>query len=89
VAYLNKQDEFSVHLMKHHRTKHNRYFNSDQKKTKQDDYIKDASVWKGASSKCLTSEYITNNVVISDGGEYVRRDYFRSQIFLNSYIDSK
>jgi hypothetical protein len=71
VAYLDKQNEFSVHLMKHHRTKHKSYLNSDQKKTKQDENIKDVSVWKGASSKCLTSEYITNNVVKCDGGEYM------------------
>jgi hypothetical protein len=64
-------NEFSVHLMKHHITKHKRYLNADQKKTKQDENIKDVSIWKGASSKSLTSEYITNNVVICDGGEYM------------------
>jgi hypothetical protein len=64
VAYLDKWNEFSVHSMKHHRTKHKRYLNADQKKTKQDENIKDVSVWKGALSKRLTSEYITNNVVI-------------------------
>jgi hypothetical protein len=57
--------------MKHHRAKHKRYLNADQKKTKQDENIKDVSVWKGASSKCLTSEYITNNAVICDRGEYM------------------
>jgi hypothetical protein len=70
-AYLNKLNEFSVHLMKHHRTKHKRYLNADQKKTKQDENIKDVSVWKGELSKRLTLEYITNNVVICDKGEYV------------------
>ncbi len=48
VAYLDKQNEFSVHLMKHHRTKHKRYLYADQKKTKQDENIKDVSVLKGA-----------------------------------------
>jgi hypothetical protein len=57
--------------MKHHGTKHKRYLNANQKKTKQDENIKDVSVWKGASSKRLTSEYITNNVVVCDGGEYM------------------
>ncbi len=57
--------------MKHHRTKHKRYLNADQKKTKQDENIKDVSFWKGASSKHFTSEYITNNVVIHDGGKYM------------------
>jgi hypothetical protein len=71
VAYLDKQNEFSIHLMKHHRTKHKRYLYADRKKTKQDGNIKDVSVLKGASSKHLTSEYITNNVVICDGGEYM------------------
>ncbi len=71
VAYLDKRNKFSVHLMKHHKTKHKRYLNADQKKTKQDENIKNVSVWKGASSKCLTSEYITNSVVICDGGEYM------------------
>jgi hypothetical protein len=28
VAYLNKQNEFRVHLMKHHRTTHKRYLNA-------------------------------------------------------------
>ncbi len=56
VAYLDKQNEFSVHTMKHHKTKHKRYLNADQKKTKQDENIKDVSVWKGASSKRLTLE---------------------------------
>jgi hypothetical protein len=71
VAYLDKRNEVSVHLMKHHRTKHKRYLNADQKKTKQDKNIKDVSVWKGESSKRLMSEYITNNVVICDRGEYM------------------
>jgi hypothetical protein len=57
--------------MKHHRTKHKRYLNADQKKTKQDENVKNVNVWKGASSKHLTLEYITNNVVICDGGEYI------------------
>jgi hypothetical protein len=61
VAYLDKQNEFSVHSMKHHRTKHNRYLNADQRKTKLDENIKDISVWKVASSKRLMSENITNN----------------------------
>ncbi len=71
MAYLDKRNEFSVHLMKPHRTKHKRYLNADQKKTKQDENIKDVCVWKGALSKRLTLEYITNNVVICDGGEYM------------------
>ncbi len=71
VAYLDKWNEFSVHLMKHHRTKHKRYLNADQKKTKQDENIKDVSVWKGESSKHLVLEYITNNVVVCDGREYM------------------
>ncbi len=71
VVYLDKRNEFSVHSMKHHRTKHKRYLNADQKKTKQDENIKDVSVCKGASSKRLMSEYITNTVVICDGGEYM------------------
>jgi hypothetical protein len=29
VAYFNKQNEFRVHSMKHHRTKHKRYLNAD------------------------------------------------------------
>ena len=57
--------------MKHYRTKHKRYLNADWKKTKQDENIKDVIVWKGASSKHLVSEYITNNVVICDGGQYM------------------
>jgi hypothetical protein len=57
--------------MKHHRTKHKRYLNADQKKTKQDENIKDVSVWKGALSKRLTLEHITNNVVTCDRGEYM------------------
>ncbi len=68
--------------MKHHRTKHKRYINADQKKTKQDENIKDVSVWKGASSKRLTSEYIINNVVICDGGEYmstVKNDLYTNE----------
>jgi hypothetical protein len=36
--------------MKQNRTKHKRYSNADQKKTKQDETIKDVSVWKGAFS---------------------------------------
>ena len=71
VAYLDKQNDFRVHSMKHHRTKHKRYLNADQKKTKQDENIKDVSVWKGASSKRLTLEHIKNNVVICDRGEYM------------------
>jgi hypothetical protein len=57
--------------MKHHRTIHKRYLNAARKKTKQDENIKDVTVWKGASSKRLTLEYITNNVVICDGGQYM------------------
>jgi hypothetical protein len=57
--------------MKHHRAIHKRYLNAVQKKTKQDEDIKDVTFWKGASSKCLTSEYITNNVVICDGGQFM------------------
>ncbi len=57
--------------MKHHRTIHKRYLNAAQKKTKQDENIKDVTVWKGKSSKHLTTEYITNNVVICDGGQYM------------------
>jgi hypothetical protein len=71
VAYLDKRNECRVHSMKHHRTVHKRYLNAAQKKTKQDENIKDVTVWKGASSKCLTSEYITNNVVICDGGQFM------------------
>jgi hypothetical protein len=84
VAYLNKQNEFSIHLMKHHRTKHKRYLNSDQKKTKQDENIKDVSVWKGALSKRLTSKYITNSVVICDRGEYmstIKDDLYTNETF--------
>ncbi len=71
VAYLDKQNEFKVHSMKHHRTIHKRYLNAAQKKTKQDENTKDVTVWKGASSKRLTSEYITNNIVICDGGQFM------------------
>ena len=71
VAYLDKRNEFSIHSMKHHRTKHKRYLNAAQKKTKQDENIKDVTVWKGALSKRLTSKYITNNVVICDGGQFM------------------
>ncbi len=71
MAYLDKQNEFSVYSMKHHRTKHKRYLNANWKKTKQDENIKDISVWKGASSKRLKSKYITNNVVLCDRGEYM------------------
>jgi hypothetical protein len=39
VAYLDKRNNFRVHLMKHHRTKHKRYLNDDQKKTKQDESL--------------------------------------------------
>jgi hypothetical protein len=39
VAYVNKRNEFRVHLMKHHRTKHKRCLNADQKKTKQDESL--------------------------------------------------
>jgi hypothetical protein len=60
-----------VHSMKHHRTIHKRYLNAAGKKTKQDENIKDVTIWKGALSKRLTSEYITNNVVICDGGQYM------------------
>ena len=56
VAYLDKRNEFKVHSMKHHRTIHKRYLNAAQKKTKQDENIKDVTVWKGASSKRLTSD---------------------------------
>jgi hypothetical protein len=57
--------------MKHHRTINKRYLNAAQKKTKQDENTKDVTVWKGASSKRLTSKYITNNVVICDGGQFM------------------
>ncbi len=57
--------------MKHHRTIHKSYSNAGRKKTKQDENIKDVTVWKGALSKCLTSEYITNNVVRCDKGQYM------------------
>jgi hypothetical protein len=57
--------------MKRHRTIHKRYLNAAQKKTKQDKNIKDVTVWKGASSKRLTSEYITNNFVVCYGGQYM------------------
>jgi hypothetical protein len=57
--------------MKHHRTIHKRYLNAAQKNTMQNENIKDVTVWKGASSKRLTSEYITNNVVICNGGQYM------------------
>jgi hypothetical protein len=39
VAYFDKWNEFRVHLMQHHRTKHKRYLNADQKKTKQDELL--------------------------------------------------
>jgi hypothetical protein len=39
VAYFDKWNEFRVHSMKHHRTKHKRYLNADQKKTKQDELL--------------------------------------------------
>jgi hypothetical protein len=71
VDYLNKWNEFSVHSIKNHRTKHKKYLNADQKKTKQDENIKGVSVWKDALSKSLTLEYITNNVVICDGAVYI------------------
>ena len=71
MAYLDKRNEFKVHLMKHHRTIHKRYLNAAWKKTKQDENIKDVTFWKNALSKCLRSEYITNNVVICDGGQYM------------------
>jgi hypothetical protein len=56
VAYLDKQNDFSVHSMKHYRTKHKRYLNADQQKTKQDENIMDVSVWEGALSKRLSLE---------------------------------
>jgi hypothetical protein len=71
VADLNKHNEFKVYSMKHHRTIHKRYLNAAQKKTKQDENIKDVTIWKGASSKHLTSEYITNNVLICDRGQFM------------------
>ncbi len=71
VAYLDKWNEFKVHSMKHHRTIHKRYLNAAQKKTKQDENIKDVTVWKGASSKRLMSEYITNNLVICDWCQFM------------------
>jgi hypothetical protein len=71
VAYLDKRNEFRVHLMKHHRTILKRYLSAAQKKTKQDENIKDVTIWKGASSKRLTCEYITNNIVTCDGGQYM------------------
>jgi hypothetical protein len=71
VAYLNKQNEFKVHSIKHHRTIHKRYSNAARKKTKQDENIKDVTVWKGELSKRLTLIYITNNVVIHDRGQYM------------------
>jgi hypothetical protein len=71
VAHLDKRNEFRVHLMKHHRTIHKKYLNAARKKTKQDENIKDITVWKGASSKRLTLEYITNNVVICDRGQFM------------------
>ncbi len=39
VAYFDKWNKFRVHLMKHHRTKHKRYLNAHQKKTKQDESL--------------------------------------------------
>ncbi len=71
MAYLDKQNEFKVHSMKHHRTIHKRYLNAARKKTKQDENIIDVTVCKGVLSKQLTSEYITNNVFICDGGQFV------------------
>jgi hypothetical protein len=71
VAYLDKRNEFKVHLMKHHRTIHKRYFNADRKKTKQDENIKDVTVWKGELSRHLMLECITNNVVTCDGGQFM------------------
>ncbi len=56
--------------MKHHRTIHKRYLNAYRKIRKQNEYIKDVTVWKGALPKRLDLEYITNNVVICDGGLY-------------------
>jgi hypothetical protein len=44
VAYLNKWNKLRVHSMKHHRTIHKRYLNAAQKKTKQDENIKDVTV---------------------------------------------
>ncbi len=81
VAYLDKWNEFRVHLMNHHRTIHKIYLNATQRKTKKDENIKDVTVWKGASSKCLTLEYITNNVVLCDRGQYM------STIKENSYTN--
>ncbi len=39
VTYFNKQNEFRVHLMKHHRTKRKRYLNAARKKTKEDESL--------------------------------------------------
>ncbi len=39
VAYFDKQNEFRIHSMKHHSTKHKRYLNADRKKTKQDESL--------------------------------------------------
>jgi hypothetical protein len=36
---LYRTNGFRVHSMKHHRTKHKRYLNADQKKTKQDELL--------------------------------------------------
>jgi hypothetical protein len=71
VAFVDKQNEFNVHSMKHHRTKHKMYLNTQQKKTKQDENIKDVSIHKCCSSLRLLLEYITKKIVICDGGQYM------------------
>ncbi len=74
VAYLDKQTEFSMHSMKHHRTKHKRYLNALQKNTKQGNFIQEVNLCNIALSnrvQCLTSKYIKNTVVICNRGKEI------------------
>ncbi len=58
---MDKQNEFSMHSMKHHRTKHKRYLNAQQKNTKQGNFIKEIKICNVAllnRVQFLTSKYI-------------------------------
>ena len=70
VAYLKNRCEYNEYSMKHHRTNHKRYLNSHRKQKRQRKYLKDIKLMNRCIciSRSLTSEYITNNVVICDGG---------------------
>ena len=69
MAYLNNRCEYNKYSMKHHRTNHKRYLNANRKHKRQVKYLKDIKITNRFISRSLTSEYITNNVVICDGGK--------------------